>query len=214
MLLVIDNLPRMFEPIRNFRARFGLMETFGVKFFQPKSYEGLGSIDRAGADLNDLRRHVLAAVPSHIATNRLFSAASEIADVFQREMIRINAVIGLREPEIEFAASGFADVLQAYVFAMMRASLSSGGTPDFDAVYTNWLNGTARIASPVIEYEYGDQIWGVQIVAHAYGRVGLIIAAPEMTYYVHDPELACPAEGFMAMLLREVCVAVRENSSN
>ncbi len=208
MLLVIDEQPHMFEPIRNFRERFGLQETFGVSGFQPKSYAGLGSIERAGADLNNLRRNILAAVPLSIPVSHLFSAASELSDVFEREMERINAVIGLRESEIGFAVAGFSDVLHAHAFAIMRALLSRSGAPDFEAIYTNWLNGTARIASHVIEYTYGDQVWGIQIVAHAYGRIGLIIAAPEITYYVIDPVLACPAEGFMTALLRDVCTAI------
>ncbi len=208
MLLMIDEQPRMFEPLRNFRARFGLPETFSVSSFQPKSYEGLGSIERAGADLNDLRRNVLAAVPSRIPVSHLFSAASELSDVFQREMERINPVIGLRDVEIGFAAAGFSDVLHAVAFAVTRASLSRSAVPDFESIYAHWLNGTARIASPVIEYTYGDQVWGIQVVAHAYGRVGLIIAAPETTYYVVDPVLACPAEGFMMALLRDVCAAI------
>ncbi len=47
-------------------------------------------------------------------------------------------------------------------------------------------------------------MWSIRLIAHAYGRAELIVETPNATYYVHDPALGCPAEGFMASLLMEV----------
>jgi hypothetical protein len=44
----------------------------------------------------------------------------------------------------------------------------------------------------------------VQIIAHAYGRAGMVIHASDETFYVYDAALGCPAEGFMSTLLSDI----------
>jgi hypothetical protein len=120
--------------------------------------------------------------------------------------------VGLRDVEIEFAVAGFNDALQAYAYAFAYANTTHTPLPDFQSVYTEWLNGTIKIFSQQHSYLVDDQTCTIQVIAHAYGRIGLLIHAAE-TYAVYDPILACPAEGFMTTLLTEIAGHMRQASS-
>ena len=124
----------------------------------------------------------------------------ELTSLFTNKLYEINSRVNLREVEIEFAAAGFADVCQAAVYAHLRGVAPTGAAPTFEAVYSNWLDQSARISQTV--HAYGA--WRIQIVTHAYGRAGLIIDTGSAIHYVADASLGCPAEGYMAALLSEV----------
>jgi hypothetical protein len=98
--------------------------------------------------------------------------------------------------------------VQAYAYGWVRARLTQTAPPEFAQVYADWLQGSVRISGDDAIYAEGGRAWRVRIVSHVYGRVGLIVRAGTATHYVYDPALACPAEGFMAALLAEVCGAV------
>ncbi len=209
--LIVDGKPRPFISIKTFREQYHLPAQFGVGSFQPKNWSGLGSIDSAASALIQLRDRVMGAVPTHLKPARLLSAADDISAVFLAALYEINPAVGLKPVEIDFAGAGFNDVLRAWVYALSLYSLKNDPStvPDFRAVYMDWLNQSVRIASPVYEYAVGDQVWGVQVIVHAYGRMGLLVARDEThTDYVYDPALACPAEGFMATLLEHVCASI------
>lgn len=207
MDLLIDGIRRRFVPIRPFRAEHGLPPEFGVAWFEPKDYGGLGSIDgvEAGAALNKLRAVVLVAIPPQIALADLVSTAEALTHVFRTQMYAINGVVNLEPVEIEFAAAGFADVTQNYAYALLRARLSHGEPPPFMAIYGAWLESSARVATTAHVYAHGGAVWRAQVVSHAYGRAGLVVERGDAVDYVADGVLACPADGFMATLLREVC---------
>jgi len=198
-------------PIRVFRAAHDLPPDFGVAYFQPKSYAGLGNIDGAGAALTTLRDTVLTWAHEKLRVPKL-SVIPDLYSVFARALTAINDQVGLKDVEIEFAAAGFSDMIGAFMFALVRASVSDDLPPDFVSVYQAWLDTTTHTASPVIEYVHGADTWGVQVIADAYGRVGLIVALEEATVVVQDSALACPAAGFMAGLMREVCAEIGQNS--
>lgn len=204
MQLIIEGETRQFVPIRLFRAQHELPEVFGVVLFEPKDYTGLGSIDRAGAELNAVRAAVLAAVPRGLPPSALLNGLDALQRLFRAQLHQINAAVGLHEVEIDFAAAGFGDMTQAYVYALMRARAAGDPPPPFEAVYGAWLNSTVRVSGLEHHYQMGDQVWSIRIVNHAYGRAGLIATLDGVTHYVHDPALGCPAEGFMAALLGEV----------
>lgn len=205
MRLIIDGVEREFISIKALREQFALSESFGVAAFQAKDYTGLGSIERAGAALNTVRDATLAAVPPTIKQAQLLHLASQLQAVFLQQLHAINETVQLRDVEIDFAVAGFGDVVSAFTFALVRASVSDQATPTFASVYRDWLNQTVRIASSVYAYQHGDAVWGVQVIAHAYGRIGLMIETGESLIFAYDPALACPAEGFMAHLLQSVC---------
>jgi len=182
--------------LKAFRQQHALPDSFGVALFEPKDYTDLGSIQsvQAGAALHTLRQNLLAQKTRSIDALTAFFAA---------ELERINPAIGLREEEIGFAAAGFGDVLRAVFYARVRPS-----PPPFAEIYRAWLLGTISVASTTHPYPHQGQSWGVQVVSHAYGRVGLLVHLPTHTAYVMDASLACPADGFMFALLGEVCDGV------
>lgn len=199
---MLDGTSYTFMPIKDFRAAHNLPSEFGVGHFQPKDYAGLGRIDRAGAELNAVRSAVLGAIPERIPMQNLLVIVDDLTRTFENQLMTINPQVGLREAEIGFAVAGFSDVCQAWVYALLRARASKAELPDFQMVYRDWLNSTIRLFSEVYVY---PPDWRIQVVAHAYGRIGLLIYTPDSTHAVYDPSLACPAEGFMTTLLGEVC---------
>lgn len=208
----LHNQSHPFTPIRQFRAVYNLPSTFGVPLFEHKDYTGLGSIERAGADLQGVRQTVLAAIPSlfpsHTALAEVLARIPSLTHVFQEALETINANVGLKDVEIDFAVGGFADVCNEYAFARLRAHLERREPPTFEQVYQTWLDGTVRVLPTVHPYAYGDEVWQVQVIVHAYGRAGLVVQTSDATqsiHYVHDAALGCPAEGYMLTLLAEVC---------
>ena len=204
MKLNIDGQSYVFIPIRAFRAAHDLPLQFGVAMFEPKAYEGLGSIEGAGAELNSVRSALLAAIPPSISPTELLPKVELLTSLFETQLYSVNHVVGLRPVEVDFAVAGFADVTQAFAYALVRARLG-GDPPDFEAIYQNWLESSARVAYTIHDFIHNDRIWQVQVVSHAYGRAGLIAQSEGEIYYVADASIACPAEGFMAGILRDVC---------
>jgi hypothetical protein len=199
MQLTIEGTPRQFEPIKAFRAKHDLPPEFGVALFEPKDYNGLGRIDRAGADLNSVRATVLDAIPAKMALRDWLNFIPDLTDLFRRALEAINLKVGLHDVEIEYAAAGFADVCQAVVYAKVR-----GAEMPFEAIYGMWLDQTVRVSQTV--HRYGG--WDVQIVTHAYGRAGMIVREGSETHYVSDSTLGCPADGYMATLLADVSARI------
>jgi hypothetical protein len=210
--LTIEGIAYDLMPIKDFRAIHHLPTTFNIALFESKDYAGLGRIDAAGAALNQLRTAVMEALPAKVMPLSWLSILPEITRLFEAQLYQINHQIGLRDVEIEFAVAGFHDALQAYAYAFVYAVSTHTPLPDFQAVYSEWLNGTVKTFAEEHSYIVGDQACTIQVIAHAYGRIGLLIHAGE-TYAIYDPVLACPAEGFMTKLLLEVAAQMRQASS-
>jgi hypothetical protein len=212
MRLQVDGQSQEFIDLRDFRAQQGLPDSFGISLFEPKDYSGLGSIDHAGAELQRLRERVLARLPRQLPMLDWLKVVSKLQGFFWVELMAINPVIGLRDPEIDFAASGFGDVCRAVVYAIIRAHADHQPLPTFETIYQDWLNSTVKIASYVHTYSHHGIPWHIQIISHAYGRMGLRIEMGAGRVYVYDHQLACPAEGFMVNLLREVAGHILANA--
>jgi hypothetical protein len=204
MLFPINNQLEKFIPIKEFRAAHELPTEFGVSLFTPKDYTDLGKIDGASAQLADVRRAVLAAVPTHQPVEGWLGCALALQMCFRRSLQSVNTKIGLRTSEIDFAASGFGDVCQAYVYETLSARMRATSPPDIAAVHMRWLQSSVRVLVPVFIYPFQQGRWMVKLLKHAYGRMGLIIDTAETVHYVYDSELSCPAAGFMASLLGDV----------
>lgn len=204
MHLMMDGQMREFVEIRAFRASQGLPEEFRVAYFEPKDYTGLGSIEHAAHDLVDLRRRLLAAMPSLPTLPQWMAYLPGLQQLFRDQLEAINEQVGLREVEIDFAAAGFGDVCQAWVYALVHAQASRQPPPPFKQVYAEWLYSTIRQSALVHRY----QDWQVQMITHAYGRIGLAASRGDQTFYVYDAALACPAEGYMLTLLSDVTAQI------
>ncbi|RMG89625.1 MAG: hypothetical protein D6712_01370 [Chloroflexi bacterium] len=204
MKLVIGGVERELQSIEAFRQAHNLPPNFNVNHFEPKDYSGLGSMEGAGAEMNSLYQAIIEAVPASLTLPELVSLVDELELLFRVRLYEINSVIGLRTAELEFAVAGFSDVLQSLVYAVAHAQAAGQPFPPFPAVYANWLNTTVRISANVYHYQHEDKVWQVQVINNAYGRIGLMASCGDTTYYLYDPILACPAEGFMYRLLSDV----------
>jgi len=188
--------------LKDFCAMHDLPANFGVAFFEPKDYSGLGRIDHAGAAMNAFRNRILDAIPQGLTPIEWVNEIDRLQGLFFEELTGINPAIGLREVEIDFAAAGFGDMLRTLVYAHIR------GTTTFDASYDEWLDSTYRTATTAYPYEHKGATWQVRILSHAYGRIGLVVQIEDAEFYVHDNTIACPAEGFMQALLRDVATRI------
>jgi hypothetical protein len=204
MHLTLNGITYAFIPIKDFRAAHDLPPDFGVALFEVKDYSGMGRIESAGSSLNSVRTAVLEAIPVQLSLSQWRSFLPELTHLFESQLHTINDQVGLSMGEIDFAAGGFSDALQTYAYALIRAQQSGAVLPAFPAVYADWLNSRARVFAHEYPYLLDGQVCRVQVVAHAYGRVGLLLCTAESVYALYDPALACPAEGFMAALLGEV----------
>lgn len=203
MHLTIDGISYLFIPIKEFRAAHNLPPSFGIGLFEDKDYTGLGSIDSAGNVLNELRDSILEALPKRLPPLEWLNEVDSITRHFQKYMYHINDRVGLRDVEVEFAVAGLSDVLQVYAYALARTAATHSPMPEFRDLYAEWLFGTTRVYSTCHPYILDDAPCTIRIIAHAYGRIGLLINASR-TYAVYDPILACPAEGFMTGFLMEI----------
>lgn len=208
MLLLIGNQHQEFIPIKTFRAQQGLASDFNIALFEPKDYEGLGRIDEAGSELNIVRQAVLEAIPNDLTLKGWIEFLPELSRLFQNKLDEINPQIHLRSVEIEYAVAGFHDVCQTLIYAMIRAMAAHEPLPRFEDVYQGWLDASVKISSTVHHYTHAGEIWPIQIVNNAYGRCGMIIWTDQATHYVYDNVVACPAEGFMIIVLKEVSAQI------
>jgi hypothetical protein len=210
MELMIEGALRTLTPIQAFRAAHGLPSAFGVALFEPKDFSGLGRIDlaaRSGA-LQQLQERVLAQTPSNAPPLDWLDIFERLARVFEAELRAINDAIGLRESEIGFAISGFADALNAYAYAVVRAHVERLPLPRFQTVYAEWYANSTRLSQVRHAYTHGQSVWQVQIIYTVYGRVGLAVQTDQARYYVADSQYTCPAEGFMSRLLAAVAAKI------
>lgn len=203
MQLTLNGQRRHFTSLKKFSAEYNLPSEFGVAFFEPKNRPNLGSIDGAGPQLAAIRQDVLAVVPANLMIDQLLPAVKQIAFSFRLALERENNRIGLHPPEVDFAAAGFADVLQAVAYRLVQLQ-PSGAALDFDAVYQGWLDDSVRVSVAESHYAHNGEDFLVRLVNNIYGRVGLIVTVAGQTHYVQDTSQACPAASFMDDLCRDV----------
>lgn len=222
MQLTLDGQPQKFIPLATFRSQRDLPLEFALAYFEPKEWQGLGSLDGSREALPIVRQRVLAAVPQTVHLTELIPQVQALTDCFHRELAAINRQIGLREVEVEFAVAGFADVMQSVAYNLIQLSHTYRHDPaqiknqfDFSTLYQNWLDASARVSSTRHSYLHQDVTYQIQIVYNAYGRVGLKVAVADEVYYVFDPALACPAANYMfdlcSIVAQSLCVALTLN---
>jgi hypothetical protein len=203
----IDNAERPFTLLREFRQTHALPDTFGVALFEPKDFAGLAAIDQAGQEMIGLRQGILDLLPPSIKKLDLLDIVDGLQAAFRAGLYSINSKIGLKTEEAEFAVAGFGDMLRDWVYVLFA------GEGDFKTVYYKWLNDSIRVSQTVHEYPHEGQVWRVNILNHAYGRMGLKVQIGEDVYYLADGVYSCPAEGYMLALLSEICAGIQERLS-
>jgi hypothetical protein len=219
MQLTLNGLTYEFMALGTFRAQWNLPDEFCVAAFAVKEWSGLGKLDgNSGPGLAQIKQALVQAVPHSLTVKQMLLTLNPmLTEVFCHELVRANHQIGLREVEVEFAVAGFYDVLQATAYRLIHLNHEARGDLarlradfDFATVYQRWLDGSARVATQVSPYTQGDMVFKVQVVSNPYGRIGLAVTVNELTYYVSDPALACPAANFMRSLCEEVVQAMCE----
>ena len=217
MQLTIDGHPHTFMPLALFRSQRGLPETFALAYFEPKDWQGLGSLDGSGKALATVRHGVIEAVPEVVTLPQLIPQVKTLTDQFTLELTAINAQIGLRQVEVEFAVAGFADVMQSVAYHLMQLSYTFRHNREqiqkhfnFAEIYQRWLDDSARLSTATHIYSHQAGEYKVQVVYNAYGRVGLKVEVADQLYYVADLTLACPASNYMLDLCSAVAQALSE----
>ncbi len=206
---MIEGASRQLIPIRAYRALHHLPESFGLAFFEPKHAAELASIDGLPPDIltsihtaaisaATLSAAALSAALRDTTTPDALSAITPIVSAFSAALVAANPAIGLKDVELDYAVNSFADMLNMWAFRAMAAQ------PDFDAAYRQWLNDSVRLATQVFPYEHQADTLHVRIINTVFGRIGLRVERKNAVDYVSDRVHACPAEGFMASLCRDV----------
>ncbi|GIK41689.1 MAG: hypothetical protein BroJett011_55220 [Chloroflexota bacterium] len=225
MQLTIDGQPHTFIPLPAFRQQWGLPEEFSLAYFEPKDWQGLGTLDGSGKALAALRQRMLEAVPVTITLAELIFQAQTLADRFHTELTAINPQIGLREVEVEFAVAGLADVLQSVAYQLVQLSHTYRHDPsqvqthfDFSGLYQNWLDASVRVSATTQIYAQQNATYQVRVIYNPYGRVGLKVEVAGEVYYVTDLALACPALHYMqdlcGAMAQALCTALTRSMLN
>lgn len=192
----------------SFRQTYQLPPEFGITLFEHKDYTGLGRVDHSGTALNELRAAIIEAIPAQLPFNDLLNFLPRLANLFRVKLYEINEKVGLRPVEVDFAAAGFEDIGQAFVYALLHAKATGTPMVEFVKIYQDWLDSTVRVAHTQYSYSYRNQEWQIQILSTAYGRMGLVIQTAEGTFYVRDTTYACPVANYMSGLMQEIMAAV------
>lgn len=212
MKLRINGTYHELEPIADFRARYGLPNSFGVAYFEPKDEAGLGTMDNASTALQTLRQNLLQYVPESIPLMRIIPTVDYLTEQFHRALITANEDVGLRAAEIDFAVSGFRDIVHGAAYALLIHTREPDTYPyDFDTVYQEWVDASTRVSTQTHTYSHGARHFAIHVLNNPYGRVGLMVTHQDITTYLSDPTLSCPAGSYMYQLTRQVAEVFARN---
>lgn len=206
----IDGVIQQFVTLKVYREIHHLPLDFHINLFEGKTYVGLGSIESGTAELAHLRKNILQRLPNYAQPQDWLNHQPPLQIIFREELLAINDRIGLREPEVDFAMAGFGDVCQQWIYTLIYAQATKTPPPLFTQIYQDWLMNSLRVAQTRYPYVHAGETWFVQIISHAYGRIGLQIQRGNVLDYVLDMRLACPAENFMDALLATVADHIQQ----
>src|SRR5688500_7363972 len=109
-----------FMPIAAFRELYNLDEDFAVSLFQPKDYQGLGSINGAGASLHQVYESVIAAIPEQNPQAGWRAFLLELQILFRQQLLAINKQVGLKSSEIDYAVLKFGAICQEFLHRLIE----------------------------------------------------------------------------------------------
>jgi hypothetical protein len=207
--LPIDGVLRDFVDVQTYRKLHHLPNSFGVNTFEPKSYDGLGSIAHAGDVLRTMKDHFLSEMPDFASPQKWLLLQDQEQARFRSLLVETNTQVGLREPEIDFAVAGFVNVYSQWVYVLFHAKATHTPPKSFDEIYHAWLHESVRVASQIYHYKHSVDVWQVKIISHVYGRIGLQIQRGDIVEHVYDHNLACPAEHFMRSFMSDVAAHIQ-----
>ncbi len=200
----IDGVSHDFIPLKDFRAQFGLPETFSISWFQPKDFTGLGSIRHANSELMHVRQALLETLPDGMPPAGWSSLSVSLQMAFRHLLFEVNPQIGLKPEEIDYAVNGLGQVCYLLMQHCTSARMRGQPLPSFNDIHHLWLEGSVIVWPKTYGYEWDDNVWGVQVIEYAYGRIGMAVSTPQGIFAVLDRIYTCPAEGFMTLLLRDI----------
>ncbi len=137
MQLTINDRPQTFIPLHTFRSQWNLSAEFQVDYFEPKNWEGLGSMKGASDGLEKMKQAVLATIPDAVTSLNILSAVDVLTTVFRYQMEMANKQMGLRHHDVGFAVAGFEDVIQNVVYDLLR--LNSIYPDDLTRIHQNLI---------------------------------------------------------------------------
>ena len=111
MQLTINGQPQTFISIQTFRSQWNLPDEFQTDYFEPKDWEGLGSMKGAHDALAQMRREVLATVPETITPLNILSTVDLLTTSYRYQLEKANEQMELRQHDVGFAVAGFEDVM-------------------------------------------------------------------------------------------------------
>lgn len=197
MRLFVDGKLRELTPIKHYRVLYHLPDTFGIAEFEPKTDADLASLDHTPPDaLQSIRERTLSAVKKGLSPQEIITHLDTLSATFQSALTAVNDQIGLKDVEIEFAVSGFDDMLRRWAYGLLLAD-----APSWETVYYQWVFDSVQTAGRVFQYPPDYEI---QIISTVYGRIGLRVSHQGAVDYVLDRAHICPAEGFMTHLMRDI----------
>ena len=202
MQLMIDNEPRNFVPIGDFRKQFDLPQAFGMQLYMHGDITMQGRIRRLQDEMQLARQDVLDALPEGMPLRGWVAFLPHLTRLFTDKLHEINTQLQMRREQIDQAVTAFNQVCQAFLYARIQSR--GGEAPALEQVYQDWLNKSVQIAPQTHSYIHNGHVWAVQLVTHALGPCGLIVWTPDDTYYVADHVFACPVEPFLVDLLQEI----------
>lgn len=206
MHLLIDRERRDFIPATAFRLTHALLPTFCIAYFEPADGAPSGSsgwTKGTAAEQIEVQQAVLDAIPAQLPLWGWSLALPPLVTLFQNKLDAAAPLLELNSDEIAFAVSTFSHVLQLYLHAMIHARVTGQAFPSFAELYMNWLDSTVTIGGAVYPYAHHSETWAVQVVSHAYGKVGLIVWTNAATYYVQDNAYNRRLQLFLETLLGE-----------
>jgi len=173
MHLTIEGQLHEFITLKSFRAERGLPDDFDVDHFERKIWVGLDSLNSAHAanGLEVMKRDVLNAVPAVLKMNDLLRVVDDLASVFRFQFEDANRHIGLKEEEVDFAVSGFLNVMRDVAYDLLRSNQIHRGDLkrvradfSFEAVYQHWLDSSTRISAMTHIYVHDDRHLKVRVI--------------------------------------------------
>jgi hypothetical protein len=207
------NVINEWVPIHLFRLMHQLPPEFGVSYFVSKDFTGRGSIAHAGNELRQLEKKLLESIPNERPPQGWQVVGLELQVLFTRMLWKINPVVGLQASEVEYAAAGFGNVIQAYIFKLLKAQAAGQSAPDFPACYQQWLDQSIRISAQSYLYPHHGENWTVRLIRTNYGLSGLFVETLKGHNFILDTIYICPAAGFMNRLLYKCAERIAQASS-
>src|SRR5690606_27910761 len=128
-----------FIALKDFRAQFGLPESFSIAWFQPKDFTGLGSIKGANSELAYVRQALLETLPDGFPPAGWSSLSVTLQIAFRRLLVEVNPNIVLKRDVIDYAVNRLVQVCYLLFQRCTHARMPGRPLPSFDKSHHDLL---------------------------------------------------------------------------